>query len=367
MNSNTLTGIPVRGGHSVVAPSVATSGVSNTGPTSLPADTSRGLAVSCQCSAGFVELLRRLRISLLVTSSRSELLMALGVQDQQLSLTMLHQQQPAGVAAEAARIAVAAKGQIQIYSSPAAAFAGHLKRSPFAAPQKLEFRLQRSHTTGTPTSPAMAWGHDGLWVVNTRSSCLALITDSGECLNRWKPAFISSSSDDDRCHLNGLAMHFGRPRYATALGASDIPEGWRSDPYSSGVLIDVASGEVVIEGLVVPRSPRIHANRLLLLQSWIGQLSVVDSRSGAVECVEALPGYATGMDCSGDYAFVGLSRVCDADLTGAGRSIVRDDLACGIAAVNLKTGRAEEALNFLTGIDHLSDLAVLPTWSPAML
>ncbi|MFM7058719.1 MAG: TIGR03032 family protein [Planctomycetota bacterium] len=357
MNASTLTGIPVGAAHGVSAP----------GFPPLPAETGSGLAVSCQCSTGFVDLLRRLRISLLVTSGRSGLLMALGVHDQQLSLTMLHQQQPAGVAAEAARIAVAVKGQVQIYSSPAAAFAGHLKRSPFAASQKLEFRVQRSHTTGTPGGPALAWGHDGLWVVNARWSCLTLLSDSGESLNRWKPAFISSIRDEDRCHLTGLAMHFGRPRYVTALSASDSPEGWRTEPYGSGVLIDVASGEVVIEGLVVPQSPRIHDNRLFLLQSWIGQLSVVDSGTGSVDSVESLPGYATGMDCSGDYAFVGLSRVCDADLSASGRRIVRDDLACGIAAVNLRTGRAEEALNFLTGIDQLSDLAVLPAWAPAML
>jgi uncharacterized protein (TIGR03032 family) len=357
MNSSTLTGIPAG----------ARQGVSASFGVPGPSDSSSGLAVSCQCSLGFVDLLRRLRISLLLTSGRSGLLMAIGVQDHQLSLTMLHQQHPAGIAAEAARIAVAVKGQVQIYSSPAAAFAGHLKRSAFATSQKLEFRVQRSHTTGTPGSPAVAWGHDGLWVVNSPCSSLTLLTDSGESFNRWKPAFISSTRDEDCCHLTGLAMHFGRPRYVTALSASDQPEGWRSEPYGSGVVIDVASGEVVIEGLVVPRSPRIQDDRLFLLQSWIGQLSVVNSGSGKVDCVESLPGYANGMDCCGDYAFVGLSRVCDADLAAAGRSIVRDDLACGIAAVNLRTGRAEEALNFLTGIDQLSDLAVLPAWAPAML
>lgn len=357
MNANTLTGSSIRSGRSAAAPDLLTS----------PSDSGNGLAVSCQCSTGFVDLLRRLRISLIVSSGRSGLLMALGVHEEQLSLTMLHQQQPAGVAADTARIAVAVRGQIQIYSSPAAAFASHLKRSPFAAPHRLEFRAHRSHNTGSPASPAMGWGHEGLWVANTGCSCLTLFADSGESLHGWKPGFISSIEDEDRCHLNGLAMHLGRPRYATALGACDRPEGWRADPFTSGVVIDVPSGEVVLENLVVPRAPRVHNEKLFLLQSWIGQLCVVDSVSGAVDCIEALPGYATGMDCCGDYAFVGLSRVCDPELMTDGRSILRDDLACGIAAVNLKTGRAEEALNFLTGIDQLSDLAVLPAWSPAVL
>ena len=32
----------------------------------------------------------------------------------------------------------------------------------------------------------------------------------------------------NRCHLNGLAMRDGHPRYVPALGETDTPGGWRS-------------------------------------------------------------------------------------------------------------------------------------------
>ena len=34
---------------------------------------------------------------------------------------------------------------------------------------------------------------------------------------------------EDRCHLNGLAMVDGRPRYVTALAETDTPQGWRRE------------------------------------------------------------------------------------------------------------------------------------------
>ena len=38
---------------------------------------------------------------------------------------------------------------------------------------------------------------------------------------RWRPPFITALAAEDRCHLNGLAIVDGRPRYVTALGETD--------------------------------------------------------------------------------------------------------------------------------------------------
>ena len=43
----------------------------------------------------------------------------------------------------------------------------------------------------------------------------------------WRPPFISALVDEDRCHLNGLAMEEGRPRYVSAVSRSDTVDGWR--------------------------------------------------------------------------------------------------------------------------------------------
>ena len=324
-------------------------------------------AISCRCSPGFLDLMQRLQISLLVTSLRAGRMLTLGVQNQRLSVTTLEQSQPFGVAANENRIAVAVQGQVQIYSGPAVTAASQQRRPVQLQSGSMPYRAQRSFHTAGHVSPSLGWGNDGLWMVNTGLSCLSLLTESGDSIVGWKPGFISSVADEDRCHLNGLAMLDGRPRYVTALGSTDDPRGWQAEPFHSGVLIDVPTGAVITDGLVVPRSPQVHAGKLYLLQSWIGELCLVHARTGAIETIEAFPGYAGGMDCREGYAFVGLSRSASLELPdGAGVS-VRDDLACGIAVVNLETGRAEEALNFLSGIDEVSDLAILPASSPAML
>ena len=56
------------------------------------------------------------------------------------------------------------------------------------------------------------------------------------------------------------------------------------------MLIDVASGEVVVPGLSMPHSPRWHDGRLWILESGEGTLAVVDLDTGAVETVADLPG-----------------------------------------------------------------------------
>lgn len=333
----------------------------------FPGDSRGGLAISCRSSAGFTDLLQELEISLLVTSARAGHMLTLGVQNGQLLLTTVEQHQPGGIAADEKRIAVATHGQVQIYASPSGTPDRGGRRPHGTHNTPPQFRAQRSHHTNGLVSPALGWGHEGLWMVNTGLSCLSLLRETGDAVVGWKPCFISHLTDDDRCHLNGLAMQDGRPRYTTALGHSDRPLGWRAEPFQSGIVMDVPTGTVIANGLIVPRSPQVHLGRLYLLQSWIGELCLVDTRSGTIECIQAFPGYLAGMGCHRGYAFVALSRVPDPEIAGSAALTLREDLACGIAVVNLRTGRAEEAINFLTGIDQVSDLAVLPTRAPAVI
>ena len=66
-----------------------------------------------------------------------------------------------------------------------------------------------------------------MWFVNTRFSCLCTPSDVYNFVPRWRPPFISALAPEDRCHLNGLGLVDGKPRYVTALGRSDEPAGWR--------------------------------------------------------------------------------------------------------------------------------------------
>src|SRR5262249_18721987 len=126
---------------------------------------------------------------------------------------------------------------------------------------------------------------------------------------RWRPPFISALAPEDRCHLNGLGLRDGQVRYATALGATDTPAGWRADKKGGGILLDVPSGEVVARGLSMPHSPRWHQGRLWVLDSGNGGVSVVEGASGRLRTVATLPGFTRGLDFCGRFAFVGLSQV----------------------------------------------------------
>src|SRR5262249_59319340 len=108
----------------------------------------------------------------------------------------------------------------------------------------------------------MAYGLGGeLWFVNTRFSCLATVNPDASFAPRWRPPFVSELEPSDRCHLNGLAMDGGAPRYVTALGRTDEPAGWRANKARGGVLIDVPSGAIIVPGLSMPHSPRLHGGR----------------------------------------------------------------------------------------------------------
>ena len=56
--------------------------------------------------------------------------------------------------------------------------------------------------------------------------------------------------DEDRCHLNGLAMDAGKPAFVTAVSRSNTIDGWRDRRADGGVMINVAENRIVCEGLV---------------------------------------------------------------------------------------------------------------------
>jgi len=86
----------------------------------------------------------------------------------------------------------------------------------------------------------------------------------------WRPPFISWLAAEDRCHLNGMAVDAGVPSYVTCVAQSDVTDGWRDRRANGGVVVDVLTGTVVAEGLSMPHPPRLHDERLWLLNSGTG-------------------------------------------------------------------------------------------------
>ncbi len=116
---------------------------------------------------------------------------------------------------------------------------------------------QASHTTGDLDVHDLAVDGDGrLTFVNTHFGCLATISDRHSFRPLWSPPWLSRMAPEDRCHLNGLAMKDGRPRWVTAVSRTDVVDGWRDRRVDGGVVADVETGNVVCTGLSMPHSPR---------------------------------------------------------------------------------------------------------------
>ena len=114
--------------------------------------------------------------------------------------------------------------------------------------------------------------------VNTLYNCLATPSERHSFTPVWKPPFISKIVKEDRCHLNGLAMEEGVPRYVTAVSKSDTIDGWRDRRFDGGIIVDVQSGEIVIGGLSMPHSPRVYRGKLFVLNSGTGELGWIELR-----------------------------------------------------------------------------------------
>src|SRR5262245_27728696 len=201
--------------------------------------------------------------------------------------------------------------------------------------------------------------------VNTLFSCLATISDTASFRPLWRPKFVSALVPEDRCHLNGLAMDGLRPAYVSAVRRSDVADGWRERRNDGGVVIDVASGEVVANGLSMPHSPRLYDGKLWVLNSGMGEFGTIDSASGTFTPVCFCPGYARGLAFIGRHAVIGLSRP-RRNRTFEGLALQQrlgeKDAAprCGLLIVDIDKGTFVAWLRFEHTIDELYDVAVLP-------
>ena len=302
-------------------------------------------------------LLSHLGVSLLVSTYQAGKVAAVGVAGGELTLSYHNFERAMGLAVKTDAIAVAARAQVWFLN------AAHdlAPRVEPAGRHDACFLTRSSHFTGEVQAHELAWAGDELWLVNTAFGCLCTLDDQHSFVPRWRPPFISSLAAEDRCHLNGLAMADGAPRYVTALAETDTPQGWRPNKVHSGCLIDVASGQTVARGFAMPHSPRVHGGRVWMLHSGAGQLVLVDPMSGRSETVTELPGYTRGMALYDRYAFVGLSKIRETSTFG-GMPIAdrRPDLKCGVGVVDLTTGRLTAHLEFLTGVEEIFDVQVLP-------
>lgn len=328
--------------------------------------------VEYSLSGGLVGRLAKLNISLAFTSYQSGLLYMLGRSPQ--GGAHLHQSampKPMG-------LCLAPNGDLVM--------TGNAQVIRFANVLSAEQRINHVfdccymprtiNVTGRLDAHDVGVGANGdILFVNTRYNCLARLSDRHSFEPVWHPPFISDIVDEDRCHLNGLAMEDGEARYVTAVSKSDTIDGWRDRRTDGGVVIEVSSGRVVCEGLSMPHSPRLHDGKLWLLNSGTGEFGYVQIPKGKKGLGKFVPlafcpGFLRGLAFHGRLAFIGLSKPRYKRFDGlalADRLRETDSEPwCGIQVIDLDSGTCVDWFRIDGVIGELYDLEIIPNFSCPM-
>lgn len=311
-------------------------------------------------SGGFPALLRRLDISLGFTSYQSGKLYLLGrnpkgglMVDERLFPKAM------GLAAEGGALVLATLFQIQRFENVLE------KGQAINHTQDACYVPRVTYTTGVLDAHEVGLLADGRIVfVNTAFNCLAVPSERHSFSPYWTPPFISGLVNEDRCHLNGLAMEKGKPRYVTAVSRSDTIDGWRDRRANGGIVMDVDTGEVVCQGLSMPHSPRLADGQLWVLNSGSGELGEVDRKTGTFRAHAFCPGFVRGLAIHGRHAFVGLSKPRYKRFEGLALDeklkATDSEPWCGVQVIDLTSGTCVEWFRIDGAVAEIFDVAVLP-------
>jgi uncharacterized protein (TIGR03032 family) len=304
-------------------------------------------------------LLERLNISLILSTYQAGRVVTIGTHEQLPRVGFSYFEQAMGVTRTSTGLAIGCRHAVWTLPANRAI----APRIPPEDQHDIAFLARTCHQTGPLMVHDLAWAGDRLWVVNTLFNCLATLESPWNFQPRWKPPFISEIAPGDRCHLNGVAIaeDGSTPIWASALAVTNEDQGWRDQKTTGGCLIHVPSGDLVLEGLCMPHSPRLHQGQLYLLNSGLGTLVRVDPSNGDQSIVVQLPGFTRGLDCFAGHAFVGLSQIRESAIFG-GSPIqeTSQELRCGVAMVDLSTGVIEGMFWFRSGVEEVFAVTVLP-------
>ena len=325
-----------------------------------PAASEKPRGTNISTSRGFATWLNTQRCSIAFTSYQTGKLFLIGrLPDGRVSFHQQSYMRAMGVHAQPQRLYLASLFQIWRLENVLA---------PDERANKVFDRLfvpRNAQTVGDLDTHELSVDRAGRIIfVNTKFSCLCTTSTRFGFRPIWKPQFISKLAAEDRCHLNGLAMEDGAPRYVTAVSRSDIITGWRERRHEGGVLIDVSTDTIITDQLSMPHSPRVHDGQLYVLDSGRGFLCRVDRKTGKCSEIAFCPGFLRGLSLHNGYAIVTVSMPRDGSFTG----LELDDAIhkrdgepwCGVLVVSLSTGDIVEFIRLGGEIKELFDVAVIP-------
>ena len=312
---------------------------------------------SCTHTQDLPELLGELNCSLLLSTYQADKLIVVSSNGEKLTQLPRTFDTPMGVAIEGDHMSVATQNEvINLINDPRLAINYPNKPNHYDA----LYTPRSAHFCGQLQIHDLVHGSSGLIGVSTLFSCLFELDDTHSFKSIWQPDFITELAPEDRCHLNGLCLENGRPKYVTAFASSNTPQGWRKTDLESGLLIDTTSNEIILDNLSMPHSPRIFDGELYLLLSGKGQVVRVSPAARHYEVICEIPAFLRGLAKRGDYLFVGASKLRKNHLFGDTHLAREGKTFCGVMVIHLPTGAIVSQMNYVNSCEEIYDVQILP-------
>ncbi|UCH15835.1 MAG: TIGR03032 family protein [Bacteroidales bacterium] len=260
-----------------------------------------------------------------------------------------------GIARDDDKLAIACKNEVIVLRNSS----GLAKHYPSKPNTYDALYLPRAlYYTGQLSLHDMNYVNNKLTAINTLFSCISVIDEQYSFKTIWKPGFIDALAPEDRCHLNGMAVTGEKIEFVTALGNTNTKQGWRENKLTGGVIIHLPTGEIVLNGLAMPHSPRVYDNNLYFLQSARGELMKADLKNNKHEVITRLNSFARGMAKAGDYLFIGVSKLRHTDSVFADLPIAGSSFA-GIIIVHLPLAKIVGHIRYEANVEEIYDVKII--------
>jgi uncharacterized protein (TIGR03032 family) len=316
---------------------------------------------ACSYSPNVPEFLTKLNCSIAISTYQAGKLIFISPKNEE-SLVQLPRtfNKPMGIAYDAknGKLGLACRNTIEIFKN-SKELAYHYPRSPKKYDSLFFPRI--TYTTGHLDIHDLSFGSENeIYGVNTLFSCITKFDSDYNFTPYWKPKHISKLVGEDSCHLNGMVMLNGKPKYASSFNAGDSHQSWRENITKTGQIIDIDSDEVICKNLGMPHSPDIIDDKLLVLLSATGELIQIDPNNGKTTTIVKLDGFVRGMGYYNDYLFIGLSKLRKNSSTFAKLDIADKANKAGIVIVHLPTGAVCGNILYENSVDEIYDIHILP-------
>lgn len=308
---------------------------------------------------GLPEFFKNEGCSVLVSTYQAARVIAIGSTDgKELFQIPVSIKKPMGIAHQGEKLAVAGLEEIVFFSS----------KEDVANTIRVNERnfdnvyVQRaSYNTSTLDIHDIHFGDGVLWGVNTLFSCLCTFDINYNFRPKWKPPFIDSLAPEDRCHLNGMAFDdkAGLPKYVTALSATNEKDSWRKTKMSGGVLMEVATGEILLDGLAMPHTPRLINDELFFLESGTGKLLKWNTSTKQAELIYDFGCFVRGMSHNNGFLYIGKSQIRPTSKDFKDLDVTQNSKHAGVIIFDLANKNVIGEINYEATVEEIFDVQVL--------